>query len=182
VRSVDQKPSLTGSGDWSRDDRRFLFSTRELDSGAGAIPTTLGEGLRHVPHGSDWSSIREAGTKADKSGTSLDDAASIDGHGYAQEGNETVVTANQRKEDDTLEPKWHRVQDRRLYSRPVFTPYGPRRNFPPYPRCKTRVRNGVTPYRSHQCVRAFMSRCQPDAIWWWDSPRSQGRRESWRIC
>jgi hypothetical protein len=38
----------------------------ELDSGVGEIPTALGEGLTHIPHGSDWSSIREAGMNADK--------------------------------------------------------------------------------------------------------------------
>ena len=61
------------------------------------IPTAPGEGLKHIPHGSDWSSIREAGMKADKLGVSPGDAASIDGYGYEQEGNETVVTTNQRK-------------------------------------------------------------------------------------
>jgi hypothetical protein len=40
----------------------------ELDSGVDAIPTALGEGLKHIPHGSDWSSIREAGMNADKLG------------------------------------------------------------------------------------------------------------------
>lgn len=35
------------------------------------IPTTPGEGLTHMPHGSDWSSIREAGMKADKLGAAL---------------------------------------------------------------------------------------------------------------
>ena len=35
------------------------------------IPTAPGEGLIHMPHGSDWSSIREAGMKADKLGAAL---------------------------------------------------------------------------------------------------------------
>jgi hypothetical protein len=39
---------------------------RELDLGVGAIPTAPGEGLKLIPHGSDWSSIREAGVKANK--------------------------------------------------------------------------------------------------------------------
>jgi hypothetical protein len=41
---------------------------RELGSGVGVIPTALGEGLKHIPHGSDWSSIREAGMNAGKLG------------------------------------------------------------------------------------------------------------------
>ncbi len=36
----------------------------ELDSGVGVIPNVRGEGLIHKPHGSDWSSIREAGLNA----------------------------------------------------------------------------------------------------------------------
>jgi len=50
-----------------------------------------------IPHGSDWSSIREAGMKADQLGASPGDAASRDGYGYAQEDNETVVRLTQRK-------------------------------------------------------------------------------------
>jgi hypothetical protein len=69
------------------------------------IPTAPGEGLMHMPHGSDWSSIREAGMKADKLGASLGDTASRDGYGYVQEGHETVVRLNERKEADTLAPK-----------------------------------------------------------------------------
>jgi hypothetical protein len=67
-----------------------------------------------IPHGSDWSSIREAGMNVDKLGASPGDAASIDGHGYAQEGNETVVRLNQRKEAHALEPKWQRARGRRF--------------------------------------------------------------------
>jgi hypothetical protein len=59
----------------------------------------------HMPHGSDWPSIREAGMKADKREAASGDAASRDGYGYAQEGHETVVMLNQRKSADTLEPK-----------------------------------------------------------------------------
>ena len=69
----------------------------ELDLGAGALPATPGEGLRHIPHGSDWPSIREAGMNADTLGASPGNAASPDGYGYAQQGNETVVRLNQRK-------------------------------------------------------------------------------------
>jgi len=43
------------------------------------IPTAPGEGLTHMPHGSDWSSIREAGMKADKREAASGDAASRDG-------------------------------------------------------------------------------------------------------
>jgi len=35
------------------------------------IPTAPGEGLMPMSHGSDWSSIREAGMKADKLGAAL---------------------------------------------------------------------------------------------------------------
>ena len=52
--------------------------TRELDFSVGAIPTALGEGLTRIPHGSDWSSIREAGMKEDKLGAQPGDAASTD--------------------------------------------------------------------------------------------------------
>ena len=55
------------------------------------IPTALGEGLMHMPHGSDWFSIREAGMNAAKRGASPGDAASRDAEGYAQKGHETVV-------------------------------------------------------------------------------------------
>lgn len=97
VRSVDQKPRLTNSEDWSVGERRELLIAYELASGVGAIPTTPGEGLIHIPRGSDWPSIREAGVNAEQLGASPGDAASTDGYGYAQEGNETVVRLNQRK-------------------------------------------------------------------------------------
>jgi len=42
------------------------------------MPTALGEGLMHMPHGSDWSSIREAGMNADTRGAEPGDAASTD--------------------------------------------------------------------------------------------------------
>lgn len=51
----------------------------------------------HIPHGSDWSSIREAGVNADTLGASPGYAASTDAYGYAQQGNETVVMYDQRK-------------------------------------------------------------------------------------
>jgi hypothetical protein len=59
----------------------------------------------HIPHGSDWPSIREAGMNADKQEALSGDAASIDEYGYEQEDHETVVTPNQRNEAYTLEPK-----------------------------------------------------------------------------
>jgi hypothetical protein len=59
----------------------------------------------HIPHGSDWPSIREAGMNAAKREASSSDAASTDAYEYAQAGHETVVRMNQRHEADTLEPK-----------------------------------------------------------------------------
>ena len=61
------------------------------------MPTTPGEGLTHIPRGSDWPSIREAGMNAEQLEASPGDTASTDGYGYAQEGNETVVRLTQRK-------------------------------------------------------------------------------------
>ena len=88
-------PLYLGDWPWGREDE--VFTTTELDSGVGGIPTALGEGLRHMPHGSDWSSIREAGMNADIQGALPGDAASTDGYGYTQEGHEPVVTRSQRK-------------------------------------------------------------------------------------
>jgi len=79
VRSVDQKPRLTNSGDWSVGERRELLVAYELASGVGAIPTAPGEGLRHLPRGSDWPSIREAGMNAEQLGASPGDTASTEG-------------------------------------------------------------------------------------------------------
>jgi len=42
------------------------------------IPTAPGEGLMHMPHGSDWSSIRETGMNAAKREAASGDAASRD--------------------------------------------------------------------------------------------------------
>src|SRR2546430_9442771 len=50
----------------------------------------------HMPHGSDWSAIREAGMNGDTRGAEPSDAASTDAEGYAQEGHATVVTRTQR--------------------------------------------------------------------------------------
>ena len=61
---------------WGRKDERH--TTPELDFGVGVIPTIQGDGLIPMPHGSDWSSIREAGMNADKQRTSLGDAARRD--------------------------------------------------------------------------------------------------------
>jgi hypothetical protein len=58
-----------------------------------------------MPHGSDWSSIREAGMNAAIQRTSLGDAARRDRYGYAEKGIRTVVTLSQRNEGETLEPK-----------------------------------------------------------------------------
>ncbi len=69
----------------------------ELDSGIGVIPIVRGDGLTHGPHGSDWSSIREAGLNAVKLGAHPCDTASRDRVGYAEKGTGTVVTLNQRK-------------------------------------------------------------------------------------
>ena len=54
------------SGDWPQVRTGDPDRTCELDSGVGVIPTALGAGLMDIPHGSDWSAIREAGMKADK--------------------------------------------------------------------------------------------------------------------
>src|SRR5262245_46464488 len=59
------------------------------------MPTTPGEGLRHMPRGSDWPSLREAGMHAEQLGASPGDTASREG--YVQEGNATVERLNQRK-------------------------------------------------------------------------------------
>jgi hypothetical protein len=69
--------------DWPWGREAEVLMTTELASGVGGIPTVRGEGLMHRPHGSDWSSIREAGMNADKLGASPGDAASTNGHGYA---------------------------------------------------------------------------------------------------
>ena len=49
-----------------------------------------------MPHGSDWSSSRDAGMNAETRGAEPGDVASTDEEGYAQEGYETVVTRTQR--------------------------------------------------------------------------------------
>ena len=88
-------PRYLGDWPWGREDE--VFTTPELDSGVGGIPTVRGEGLMHRPHGSDWSSIREAGLKAAKPGACPRDAASRDRVGYAEKGIITVVRLIQRK-------------------------------------------------------------------------------------
>ena len=88
-------PRYLGDWPWGREDE--VFTTPELDSGVGGIPTVHGEGLMHRPHGSDWSSIREAGLKAAKPGACPRDAASRDRVGYAEKGIITVVRLTQRK-------------------------------------------------------------------------------------
>ena len=95
----------------SRVEQRARLTKSEMEqhirlmAAVGVIPTALGEGLKRIPHGSDWSSIREAGMNVDKLGAQPGDAASRDEYGYAQEGNKTVVTLNQRNQAYTLEPK-----------------------------------------------------------------------------
>ena len=67
VRFVGQKPGFPkSSGDWPQVRTGDPERTCELDSGVGVIPTALGEGLMYIAHGSDWSSIRAAGMKAEK--------------------------------------------------------------------------------------------------------------------
>ena len=60
------------------------------------MPPARCEGRRHMPHGSDWSSSRDAGMNAETRGAEPGDVASTDEEGYAQEGYETVVTRTQR--------------------------------------------------------------------------------------
>jgi transposase-like protein len=65
VRLVGQKPNTPWClGDWPWGPKRSGSRTPELESSVGVIPTVRGEGLNHMPHGSDWSSIREAGMNA----------------------------------------------------------------------------------------------------------------------
>ena len=80
---------------WGREDD--VLATAELDSGVGGIPTVRGDGLIRRPHGSDWSSIREAGLNAAKPGACPRDAARRDRYGYAEKGILTVVRLTQRK-------------------------------------------------------------------------------------
>ena len=109
------------------------------------IPTAPGEGLTHMPHGSDWSSIREAGMKADKREAASGDAASRDGYGYAQEENETVDRLNQRKRLARWSQKGNGPwagDFRRVRHSPHTGPGGV---FSPYVHRQTRRGNGVTP-------------------------------------
>jgi transposase-like protein len=76
VRLVGQKPNIPNVWGIGPGTMRDLSRTPELDSCVGVIPTILGEGLRHMPHGSDWSSIREAGMNVDKLRACLNDATS----------------------------------------------------------------------------------------------------------
>jgi hypothetical protein len=125
--------------------RRQLLTPRALVSGVGAIPTAPGEGLTHIPHGSDWPSIRKAGMHAEPLGASSGDPASTDGYGYAQEGNDTVDRLPQRKRLVRWSQKgtgpWaggfrHARQSPHTGPGGVFPPYIPR---------STRSGNGVTP-------------------------------------
>lgn len=99
----------------------------------------------HIPHGSDWPSRREAGMKADKLGALPGDAASRDGHGYAQEENETVVTLNQQKRLPCWSQNGNGSWAGDFLQRQVFTPHRSRRSFSPYLHRQTRSRNEVTP-------------------------------------
>lgn len=117
--------------------------------GVGAIPTAPGEGLTHIPRGSDWPSIREAGMNAEQLGALPGDTARRDGYGYAQEGNETVDRLTQRKRLIRWSQKgtgpWAGGS---LHAR--HSPHtGPGGVFPPYVHRQTRSGNGVIP-----CVRS----------------------------
>ena len=125
--------------------RRNSLTTGELVSGVGAIPTILGEGLIHIPRGRDWPSTREAGMNADKLEASPGDAASRDGYGYAQEGNQTVDRLTQRKRltrwsQNGTGPRAGGFRHDRHSPRT-----GPGGVFPPYVHRQTRNGNGVTP-------------------------------------
>ena len=98
-----------------------------------------------MPRGSDWLSIREAGMNAEQLEALPGDTASIDGDGYAQEGNETVERLNQRKRLIRWSPNgtgpWAGG-----FRHVRHSPYtGPGGVFPPYVHRQTRIGNGVTP-------------------------------------
>ena len=78
----NQTPLWLEDWPWGREDEEL--PTSELDSGIGVIPIVQGDGLTHRPHGSDWSSIREAGLNADKPGACPGDAASRGRAGYEE--------------------------------------------------------------------------------------------------
>ena len=112
--------------------------------GVGAIPTAPGEGLRHIPRGSDWSSIREAGMNAAKLGASPGHTASTGGEGYAQEGDETVDRLNQRKRLVRWSQKGNGPWAGAFLHDRHSPHMGPGGVFPPYVHRQTRIGNGVT--------------------------------------
>ena len=136
----------------------------ELGSGAGEIPAALGEGLKHFPHGSDWSSIRDAGMKEDKLEAESGDAASIDGYGYEQEGNETVVRLSLR---NRLTRKSQKAKDIGPASLDT-TGIHPRRNpaeFVTLSSSENRSQERSNSMRALCGGSSKQSRCQPDGAW-----------------
>ena len=78
-----------------------------------------------TPHGSDWSSIREAGIKPDAAGTRparLREQATTDS---ASEGTLTHRHVDQADAGSEACPTWERLWDWRRAHRPVFTPNKP---------------------------------------------------------
>ena len=136
-------PLYLGDWPWGREEE--IFTTTELDSGVGVIPTVHGEGLKHRPHGSDWPSIREAGLKADKPGACPRDAASRGRAGYAEKGSRTAVTLTQRKRLTRWSQK-ALVSGLALLRVASIHPARTRQSCPPYVHRQTGIRNEVTSY------------------------------------
>jgi len=116
-----------------------------------------------IPHGSDWSSIREAGMNAVKRGASPGDTASRDGYGYAQEGNKTAVTLNQRK-------RLRRWSQKALAKGPAYSckvgihPMSNPAEFTTLPPSSNRDRERSNPVRALRPRSNGRSRCQPQGV------------------
>ena len=109
------------------------------------MPTAPGEGLIHMPRGSDWPSIRAAGMNAAQLAASPGDTASTDGYEYAQEGKATVDRLNQRKRLIRWSHKGTGLRAGGFLHVRHSPPTGPGGGFPLYVHRQTRCGNGVTP-------------------------------------
>jgi hypothetical protein len=108
-------------------------------------------------------SIREAGINADKLEAWPGDAASTDGHGYEQEGNETVVRLNQRNRRSRWSQKAldsGRARLRVLRTHPTRIP-AEFATLPPSPNWNQERSN---PVRALQSGSSAWSRCQPQDV------------------